>query len=334
MANLSITSLCNRHCSYCFARDWRSAHSPDGLHMTEETFLSALDFLQRSGMTQVRLLGGEPTLHPRIKEFLKEIQGRGLSAVVFSNGLMPESVLDYLETSKEDRISFMINAAVMENPAEDIQRQREVLKRLGGKAMLGINITTPAIDLSILLEWTIEFRLSPFIRLGLAHPCHGGENRYLHPSQYAAVGDRLRHFRKRARRQGVSLRYDCGFVPCLFSQSEPEELKEILGEAQFVCSPIPDILPDGSLIPCYPLGKGFGEERIPTEEGAAEVRARLSGQLQPFRGPGIYRECENCPFRQAGHCPGGCLAAALKRLRCRNGIQATGASEKSVAYEK
>jgi radical SAM protein with 4Fe4S-binding SPASM domain len=296
--------------------------------MAEETFLSALDFLQRSGMTQVRLMGGEPTLHPRIKDFLEEIQRRGLSAVVFSNGLMPESVLDYLEGCEEDRISLMINAAIMENPAGEVQRQREVLKRLGGKAMLGVNITSPAIDLSPLLDWTVEFRLSPFIRLGLAHPCHGGENLYLRPDQYGAVGDRLRRFRKRAQREGVSMRYDCGFVPCLFSQSEPEELKDILGEAQFVCSPIPDILPDGSLVPCYPLGNVFREGGIPLEEGAAEVRARFSERLQVFRGPGIYRECEGCPFRRAGHCPGGCLAAALKRLRGRKDIRAIGAGKK------
>lgn len=296
--------------------------------MTNETFLSALDFLQRSGMTQVRLLGGEPTLHPRITEFLEEIQKRDLSAMVFSNGLMPESVLDYLEKSVEGRITLMINAAVMENPAEEIQKQRAVLKRLRGKAMLGVNITSPSVDLSILLEWAMEFRLSPFIRLGLAHPCHGGENRYLHPSQYVAVGDRLQHFRKKARQMGISLRYDCGFVPCLFGESEPEALKEIFGEAQFVCSPIPDILPDGSLIPCYPLGNGFREEKIPAEEGAAEVRVRFSRQLQSFRGPGIYRECESCPFRQAGLCPGGCLAATLQRLRGGKNTKIT------VAYEK
>jgi len=315
VANLSITSLCNRRCSYCFARQRGGPHLPAGPHMTEDTFLSALDFLQRSGMTQIRLLGGEPTLHPRITGFLEEIQRRGLSAMVFSNGLMPESVLDYLEKSEDGRISLLVNAAVMESPAEEIQRQRAVLRRLRGKAMLGVNMTSPAVDLSVLLEWTTEFKLSPFIRLGLAHPCHGGENRYLHPNQYAAVGERLLDFREKARRQGVSLRYDCGFVPCLFSRSGPETLKEILGEAQFVCSPIPDILPDGSLIPCYPLGRAFREKNIPGDRGAAEVRGNFNGQLLPFRGPGIYRECATCPFRQAGVCPGGCLAASLTRLR-------------------
>jgi radical SAM protein with 4Fe4S-binding SPASM domain len=328
MANLSITSLCNRRCSYCFARDRGWPYLPDGLHMTDDVFLSALDFLQRSGMTQVRLLGGEPTLHPRIREFLEEIKRRGLSALIFSNGLMPESVLDYLEKSEKGRIALLINVSLAENPGEERERQRMVLRRLRSKVMLGVNMTSPAVDLSILLEWTLEFQLSPFIRLGLAHPCLGSENESLHPSQYAAVGDRLQNFRKKARQQGISLRYDCGFVPCLFRQTEPDALKEIMAEAQFVCSPIPDILPDGSLIPCYPLGRGFREARIPAEEGAAEVRDRFSRQWQSFRGPGIYRECDNCPFRQAGVCAGGCLAAALKRLRHKKNTPLP------IAYEK
>jgi len=327
VANLSITSLCNRRCSYCFARQWGWTRLPDGTHMAEATFLSALDFLERSGLTQIRLLGGEPTLHPLIERFLDEIRRRGLSALVFSNGLMPNSVLEYLEGRDDGRISLLINAVTLGSSAEESENQRAVLKRLGGKAMLGVNITSPAADLSALLEWTVEFKLAPFIRLGLAHPCHGGDNRHLPPNQYPAVGDRLLEFREKARRQGVSLRYDCGFVPCLFSRSGAETLKELLAEAQFVCSPIPDILPDGSLIPCYPLGRGFQEKKIPAGEGAVEVRARFADRLSAFRGPGIYRECETCPFRLSGICPGGCLAASLKRLRSKKNFLFPVASE-------
>lgn len=300
--------------------------------MTEEKFLSALDFLERSGQTQVRLLGGEPTLHPRIGRFLGHILDRGLSAQVFSNGLMPENVVDYLERSEDGRVSLLINAALAGSPAGEAEKQRAVLKRLRGKAMLGVNITSPAADLSTLIDWTLEFGLSPFVRVGLAHPCHGGENRHLLPSQYPAVGERLLEFREKARRRGISLRYDCGFVPCLFSRCGAEALKEILTEAQFVCSPIPDILPDGSLIPCYPLGLGFWERRIPAAGGAAEARARFAGRLRPFRGPGIYRECGDCPFRHSGVCPGGCLAASLKRLRSQKNLFFPVASGISTSY--
>jgi radical SAM protein with 4Fe4S-binding SPASM domain len=315
VANLSITSLCNRSCSYCFARPERLSLASGAPHMSRTTFASALNFLQRSGVTHVQLLGGEPTLHPEFIALLGEIRRRGLSALVFSNGLIATSVLRALDRSAMDGVRFLINASVSDDSAGDIPAQRAVLKRLGAKAMLGVNIASPSNGFSALFDRIEEFRLAPLVRLGLAHPCEEGGNRWLRPNQYAAAGKRLRDLRRVACRREIGLSYDCGFVPCLFGGSGPEELEEILREAQFVCGPIPDILPDGSLIPCYPLGRKFREGRIPSAGTADDVRARFSARSRAVRSAGIFRECEGCPFRVAGRCPGGCLAAAMRRLR-------------------
>ncbi len=315
VANLSITTLCNRSCSYCFASPERRAGASGPVHMDGKTFASAHDFLARSGVAQVRLMGGEPTLHPRIVEFLAEIRARGLSAVIFSNGLIPERVLRHLDSLPEGGISLLINATADEANA-GAAVQPSVLKRLGRKAMLGVNIAAPAVGLSALLDRVEESGLFPLVRLGLAHPCLGGGNEFLHPVRYPAVGGRLGPFREEARRRGIRLSYDCGFVPCLFSRAGPAELEEIVRDVTFGCGPIPDILPDGSLVPCYPLAPRFREGPARLRDSSAdEVRARLEARLAPFRGARIYRECEDCPFLQEGICPGGCLAAALGRLR-------------------
>ncbi len=327
MANLSITSLCNRRCSYCFARPERP---PAARHMSPATFRKALDFLARSGVDQVRLLGGEPTLHPRIEEFLGEIRSRGLTAVVFSNGLIPERVLKYADDHPEGKVTFLINATAGEDGAAEVRRRRSVLKRLGGRAMLGVNITSPAVDLPVYLDWIGEFGLSPLLRLGLAHPSQEGGNLSLHPNRYASVGRRLRPFRESARRHGVLLRYDCGFVPCMFGPSGPDELADLFGEVQFGCGPIPDILPDGSLAPCYPLAGRFREDAALLEADAAAVKARFSARLKPFRGAVVYRECADCPLRRAGRCPGGCLSAGLGRLR-KARRTSRGCAERSVS---
>ena len=63
MANISITSVCNRHCEFCFAGPTRNGIDPVA-HMPLHRFEEALDFLGRSGISEARLLGGEPTLHP------------------------------------------------------------------------------------------------------------------------------------------------------------------------------------------------------------------------------------------------------------------------------
>ena len=64
MANLVISNVCNLHCDYCFARDFLgdNASGTNQSFISEEAFRSRLDFLERSDIQAVRLIGGEPGL--------------------------------------------------------------------------------------------------------------------------------------------------------------------------------------------------------------------------------------------------------------------------------
>src|SRR5512141_2870784 len=94
MTNLLLTNLCNRECSYCFAVSYRKAAS--GHYLSEDQYQQFLDYLDRSNIDQVRLLGGEPTLHPQFDSLVQSAWGRGKSVIVFSNGFMPERALEAL----------------------------------------------------------------------------------------------------------------------------------------------------------------------------------------------------------------------------------------------
>ena len=65
MANISVTAICNLRCDYCFARAALDGCSQSAPHMPLSVYERVLGFLERSGINQVRLLGGEPTLHPQ-----------------------------------------------------------------------------------------------------------------------------------------------------------------------------------------------------------------------------------------------------------------------------
>ena len=86
MANLCITSLCNRSCSrYCFAGLNVMRRPDQAAHMDWTVFCTALDFIQRSTIDSVRILGGEPTLHPQFERMVEEVFSRGLKLTLFSN---------------------------------------------------------------------------------------------------------------------------------------------------------------------------------------------------------------------------------------------------------
>jgi hypothetical protein len=305
LANISLTTACNRDCAYCFAGvDRRSGAG----HMSVETFEKALDFLQRSGIPEARLLGGEPTLHPEFPRLAEMAFERGLRVRVFSNGLMPEPALRWLETHPPDRVAVLMNAA----PGD--LRQRVTLGRLRERVTPGLNISTPAFDPAFLLDLIREHGLAPRIRFGLAHPTADGSNSFLSPRYYQRVGARLAEFAETARAAGVELSFDCGFVPCMFPPGFLETLGTAAGDIGTRCSPVLDILPDGQVVSCYPLAP-LAREPLREDDTADALRERFTARLSGYRKLGVFRECAACQIRAEAGCNGGCLSASAQRLR-------------------
>ncbi|MDD4308832.1 MAG: radical SAM protein, partial [Candidatus Cloacimonetes bacterium] len=68
MANIAITSVCNRNCCYCFTGDKSSDNAKLSQFIPSDVFEKAVNILAASNQNQIRLIGGEPTLHPQIRE--------------------------------------------------------------------------------------------------------------------------------------------------------------------------------------------------------------------------------------------------------------------------
>jgi hypothetical protein len=314
MANICITSVCNRSCSYCFAG--REAGAPD--FMSVERFRSALEFIERSGIDQVRLLGGEPTLHPRFEDILNLSLNTGKKILLFSNGLMSAKVLKVLQEIPAGSLSVLVNitSPPEEDPAQ-IDRQLKTLSRLGNRASIGLNIYRPDMPLEPLLQIIKTTRIQRSIRLGLALPAAVGQNRRLHPRQYPFVGARVAEFASRAAESGVRLSFDCGFVRCMFGNDEIRALKKAEVDFGWRCNPILDIDTAGRVLHCFPLA---GISRSLSESSiASRLREEFIATTKPYRQVGVYNDCTTCSFKRSGECPGGCLAVVKRRFRPPDG---------------
>ncbi len=315
MANLSISMKCNSNCAYCFARTEMGTPRATGPFMPMDLFNRCLDLLDRSKIGQVRLLGGEPTLHPDFTSIVDESLRRGKHLFIFSNGRMPEKALRRIEEITPENVTVMINAAPPAGAMMQVfEEQTGALSRLRQRVLLGLNIHSPAVHLDFLLNWIRRYDLSPNIRLGLAHPSSGSGNRYLHPRYYPGVGRRIAAFALPAGKAGVQITLDCGFVPCMFPAECLSRLNFGDSETGRRCSPIIDVLPDGQVISCYPLAH-LHRESLPEEHDLTWLRARFEGAFKPYRAVMLYRTCATCAFRENGQCIGGCLAASMMRAR-------------------
>ena len=315
MANLSVSAVCNQACPYCFTHDHLAAPRADDGFLRMEDFDARLDFLDRSGIDQARLLGGEPTLHPRFAELVERARARGKHIVVFTNGLMPEAALASLETLAPTECTVMVNVNHPAEAGEEVlERQRTTLRRLGNRALLGFNIYRVNFEPDFLLTLIAETGCRPSVRLGLAQPCLSGGNRYILPHQYVAIGERIVRFARAAARLDATVEFDCGFVRCMWSDADLRTLESLGADIGWRCNPILDIDIDGGVIYCYPLAR-LGSLPLTERKDAAGLRAEFESLTQGYRQAGIFQECSTCGLKQSGACSGGCLATTIRRFR-------------------
>ena len=312
MANLILTNDCNASCEFCFAAEHRSRSRQNGFRMMDGPEFSAyLEFICRAGINELRLLGGEPTLHPQFSDFVAAGRNQGMSILVFTNGSMPDPALNTLASLSPDVCTVVINmnAALAYGKQE---RLRKVLQTLGKRAVPGITLASADFSLLPILTMIEKFGLERKIRVGLSHPVWSGSNRFLHPKRYTAVGEALLEQSFLTGKYSVDLEADCGFVRCMFG----EHFRQLCANGfrySSNCTPVVDLCTGGIMLPCFALSglMSLNREDFPDVQAAYET---FTEKLKPWHTFGIYPECTQCPYYESEECCGGCVAVRLKRF--------------------
>jgi len=82
-AFLFLTYACNLACRHCYIGD----RAPDG-HMEEATIIRALHVIREAGITDLRLTGGEPTVHPLVFQTVMWAKELDFRVRLNTNGLL------------------------------------------------------------------------------------------------------------------------------------------------------------------------------------------------------------------------------------------------------
>ena len=84
-----ITERCNGNCSHCINKDFRS-----NAELTINNFSALCDLLPSYGYSQIRLMGGEPTIHKDFKSIVEKAQFAFPKVIVLTNAIN-EGILDF-----------------------------------------------------------------------------------------------------------------------------------------------------------------------------------------------------------------------------------------------
>lgn len=77
-----LTESCNANCPHCFNKNIRE----EG-HMKKEMAMNLFNYLKRNGVCQLKIMGGEPTVHPDFNELYVYSQNCFNSVALFTNAL-------------------------------------------------------------------------------------------------------------------------------------------------------------------------------------------------------------------------------------------------------
>lgn len=303
MGNIAITSKCNLQCSYCFAHEYREGKKSTQ-YMSTTIFENALDFIVRSELDQIRILGGEPTLHPQFIQFTELALKTGFPVTLFSNGFIPDKVIDFLSELSNEDIHIILNITYLADNM--LSLPEKTLMKLNRNIIPGCNLYKKNIEIDFIIDLINDYDLIRRVRLGLAHPCIGFKNIHLSPKNYLSIGQKIFCFIERAKKESIIPNFDCGFVPCLFKS---EELKEI-GMDELLrphCEPIPDILPDGNIIPCYSLSS-VSQMKLNSDLTSKDIFENFINHIPEYHNFGIFKICSICKYKKSKICQGGCSA--------------------------
>jgi len=85
--DLFITNQCNLRCVHCFS----DSKEVDQTELPIEEIRSIIDQLERLGVLELRINGGEPLLHSRIHEILSFLKEKRIRKVILTNGTVLDS---------------------------------------------------------------------------------------------------------------------------------------------------------------------------------------------------------------------------------------------------
>jgi SynChlorMet cassette radical SAM/SPASM protein ScmF len=111
-----MTAGCNLACQHCWLTPTFQSNEGTGGHLDYDLFELAIEEGLPLGLSQVKLTGGEPLLHPDFEKIVKLIKEKGLGVNIETNGiLLTKSLVRFLkEESSLSHISVSLDGAAPE----------------------------------------------------------------------------------------------------------------------------------------------------------------------------------------------------------------------------
>lgn len=117
-----ITEKCNADCPSCFNKIIRQGHE-----MALSDFIKICEYLKEEGrITTLKIMGGEPTVHPNFADIVRNAQSYFESVHIFTNAI--NNAIETIELRKKDSVIYNVSCL----PISPVP-SRFILDQIGGR---------------------------------------------------------------------------------------------------------------------------------------------------------------------------------------------------------
>lgn len=317
--NIALTYSCNQNCCYCFGKDIMSQYRKNSAvnFLNMENLEKVLNFMKRSSLTDFRMIGGEPTLHPFFKKIYYRIVQEKLNVMLFSNGVIEKSIVNFL--SKQNNLScILLNIREPdEYKSSDWQKIMYTLSALQKKVILSFRIYKIDFDPCFLFELIDRYSLKRVINWAIACPSLGHKNVFLPLSKHKMAVDRMISFSLESQSRKISWITDSGFIWCAFSDGRAEILKERTGFVPDTnCYPPLEVTPDLRVVRCFGMSAKCDKNIYLTDFlNHRQAEEYFFKKSLPLKRIGALDKCFNCEHLKSSRCGGGCMVHILRSIK-------------------
>ncbi len=317
--NIVFTNFCNTNCAYCFAKGkLNSAKNSKDSYINFRNLKIVIKFLKKSKQAHVGIIGGEPTLHPKFKERVTMILDEGFHIQIYSNGIIKEDIVTFLESSDKNRWSMLLNINQPESYTQkEWSKINRAMKTLNRQVTLGFTIYRINFNMDFIIGLINKYNLQRNIRVGIANPLWGQNNKYLPLKDYNKVAPKIVEFARKCNDLDISLGFDCGFTLCSFTEKECGQLFYYDSPLRAVCPLVIDVGPDLTLWRCF-SNSMIWNRKLTDFKDLQEIYKFYINKFEAFRKVGVTNKCFRCKYLNRGQCSGGCLGYTLKSFGLEN----------------
>jgi len=303
--NLMVNNYCNLHCSYCFAQE--EMNSKKAMNITMENFCKYLDFLKNNNFNDVRLIGGEPTLHPDLSKLIqKVIEYKCFNEIlIFTNLTFNHEIAELLVKQNEKiKIILLPNIndldLILPNQREKVLNNLEYLSQnLNTFGRISINIYSPNQDLKKWEDIICRYNIQS-IRWSIVAPNYQIKEDFDFYNYFHQFQSLLIEMANWKLKYGVDLDSDCANFPfcCLdnWALAYIEKIsKNFFGTLNTCENIVGDVAPDLTTRECF-VSTDKNHVKLTDFENFFQFNAYYQDiRAERFKNKVARDECIKCP---------------------------------------